>query len=88
MNSLTIIISLVVLGLLIYLIKYKRENTIIKSFYLQTFLIIVISGCLILNIIYFKNDTTSIVKIIILSLVLIFSVPKYIKKLQSKIKSK
>lgn len=86
MNSLTII-SLVVLALLIYFIKYKRDNKIIRSFYFQTFLIILISTILILNIISFKNDTTSIVKIIALSLILIFSIPRYLKKLQSKIKN-
>ncbi len=87
MNSLTII-SLVILALFIYFIKYKRDNKIIKSFYFQTFLIILISVILILNIISFKNATTSIVKIIALCLVLIFSIPKYLKKLQFKIKNK
>lgn len=85
MNSLTII-PLVVLALLIYFIKYKRDNKIIRSFYFQTFLIILISTILILNIISFKNDT-SIVKIIALSMILIFSIPRYLKKLQTKIKN-
>lgn len=87
MDSLTIIF-LVISVLLIYLIKYRRENKVIKSFYFQTFLVVFIITILILNIISFKNDTTSIVKIIILSLVLIFSIPKYLKKLQFKIKNK
>ncbi len=52
------------------------------------FLIILISIILILNIISFKNATTSIVKIIALCLALIFSIPKYLKKLQFKIKNK
>lgn len=87
MNSITII-SLVILSLLIYLVKYKGDKKVINSFYFQTFLIISISIILILNIINFKKDITSIIKIITLCLVLVFSIPKYIKDFIFKAKNK
>ena len=76
-------ISLIALFILIRLLKYgKNSDNFIKAVRTQTFLLLFLIIILIINIINFERTTSSIMKLILISSVIIFGVSSLIKKLK------
>ena len=81
-DFLYVAISLIALFILIRLFKYGKRGNFIKSLRVQAFILFFLIIILIIIIINFERTTSSIMKLILISLVIIFGVSSFIKKLR------